>query len=772
MAKITLKINGQEVQVEEGSTILEAARLAGVYIPTLCYHPCLPLEEACRVCVVEEVRRGWSTLVAACVFPVRQGMVIETDSEKVQEARKTILELLLSDHPNACMTCQATGECELQDLAYRYRVKPEVYEGARHKYPEDSDPNPYLHIDMNKCVLCRRCIRACHEIQGADVWTKVGRGFNQRISTAFDLPLEEAGCELCGMCADFCPVDAIGWRAGRYQVRAWQLASGSTVCLQCPMGCLARYDTHEGKIVRVRGDFRSPASGGALCKRGRFNIDFISSADQLTAAKILGDDGKLKPVPVDEALQDAARRLKAVCEESGGSAVAVLTGGMLTNEEYYLAQKLARAALGTNSVDNVGGPWQLPLYEGLSSSLGLGAMTHPLDDIAQAKSILVLGSDTLERHAIAAIRARKAAREGASLIVAHPQLVGLVKTADLHLAVSEGSEAALVCGLIKVVLDEKLYDEAFVAERTQDFEKLVRSVEKVELEDVAGKTGLSTEAIQDAARLYASKKPACLIYGGDMSREPADETFFRMCSGLQLLLGAVGTPGAGLAAMGVTGNAQGAADFGAWPKYLPGYRPVTQAAARKVASNLWGVEVPGDAGLSWPEMFEAAEKGSLKALLLVGVDPFDLGLPARSVESALSKLQCLVVQDCVATKALNYAHVVLPGAAFVEKDGTAVNCERRVQRLSKVIDPPGDARTDFELLNGLLGAFDASLAVAGPAAAFGEGVQLHRDFGALSWEAIPVEGVQWPVSSEGEGLVRLAVPNGEKPVFKFFAARC
>lgn len=770
MATITLKINGQEVQVEEGATILDAAKKAGVYIPTLCYHPYLPLEEACRICVVEDVRRGWSTLVAACVFPVRQGMVIETDSEKVQESRKTILELLLSDHPNACMTCQATGACELQDLAYRFRVKADAYPGERHKHPVDSDPNPYLHIDMNKCVLCRRCIRACHEVQGADIWTKVGRGFEQRISTAFELPLQDAGCELCGHCADFCPVDAIGFRSGRYEVRAWQLRKGATICLQCPMGCGAVYDTYKGKVVTVHGNFGAPSNRGALCKVGRFNYNFVNTPERLQTAYVRDGSGDPAPTGVEAALDTAAAKLAEIVEKHGGGAVGVLAGGMLTNEEYYLLQKLARGALKTNNVDNVAGPWQLPLYEGLSSSLGWGAMTNPLDDIALAKSLLVLGSNTLEKHAIAALRARKAVRDGAVMIVAHPDPVALTKNAEKHLAIQPGSESSLLCGFLKVIVSEKLFDAAFVEKHTQEFDKLERSLEKIALKDVAERTGLTEEAIQEAARLYASKRPCFLIYGADMAVEPANEALYRMGAALQMLLGSVGVPGGGFAAMGVSGNAQGAADFGAWPKYLPGYRSVTQAAARKTVSNLWGVEVPGEAGLSWPQMFDAMEKGELKALYLVGVNPFELGVPERTVESALAKLQLLVVQDGAKTKAAEYAHVVLPGAAFMEKDGTAVNCERRVQKLTAVMAPPGDARADFELIRGLLGRLNADLAPADRAQAFDEAVQLIKDMGPLRYAALGDKGPCWPVKEDGSGTERLSLPD-DKPSLKFFAAR-
>lgn len=767
MAKITLKINGQEVQVEEGSTILEAAKEGGIYVPTLCYHPFLPLEEACRICVVEDVRRGWSTLVAACVFPVRQGMVIETDSEMVNESRRTILELLLSDHPNACMTCQATGECELQDLAYRFKVGVDAYHGEIHKVPVDSDPHPQLHIDMNKCVLCRRCIRACHDIQGADVWTKVGRGFDQRISTAFDLPLLEAGCESCGHCADFCPVDAIGIRSGRGEIRPWNAVSGSTICLQCACGCRAEYQTVAGKVVRVRGDFSSPANGGALCKMGRFNFDFINGPDRLTETLVRNDAGELVGMALEQALDTTAKALCDAKDGGGSAAIGVITGGMLTNEEYYVAQKLARGALFTNNIDCVSGPWQLPLYEGLSTSLGAKALSNTLEDLSKAKSILVLGSNTLEKHAIAALKIRAAVREGATLVVAHPDEVGLTKNARIHLAIREGSEDALVLAFIKTILDRKLYDESYLETCTQDFDKLVRSIEKVEPAELAEKTGLSEEALADAAVLYAKQSPAALVYGVDLGQAAQNETFYRMCAALQLLLGSVGTAGGGVTVLGGTGNAQGAADFGAWPKYLPGYRSATQAASKKMISNLWGVKLPGAAGIGWPDMFDAMEKGTLTALYLVGVDPFALGLPVNKVEAALAKLKLLIVQDCCKTKAMNYAHVVLPTGSFIEKTGTVVNCERRLQKMEPVM--AGSVPTDFQVTNGLLKALNESLAFANLDQAFDEAVQLHKQLDELKLDCVPAEGLQLPMGGDSDDSEKTEEEGKAK--FKFYAAR-
>ena len=771
MADITLRINGQEVTVDKGATILEAARQAGIYIPTLCYHPWLPLEEACRICVVEEIRGDWSSLAAACVYPVRSGMVIETDSAKVIEARRMIMDLLLSDHPNDCMTCYATGDCELQDLAHLYGVKATKYQGERHRFEVDSDPNPGLHIDMNKCILCRRCIRACHDIQGADIWTKVGRGFDQRISTAFGLPLVEAGCELCGHCADYCPVDAIGFRGGRGQARSWQLTRGSTICLQCPSGCRAAYDTFEEKVVRVLGDFQSPANRGALCKLGRFNFDFINSPDRLKQAAVRNDRGELEPCSVDAALKAAASALGKFGKKAGGNAMAVICGGMLTNEEYYLAQKLARGALSSNHIDNLGGPWQQAIYEGLGGSLGFGAMTNSLSDIAQAGAILVLGSNTLEKHAIAAIRARKAARDGAPLIVAHSRRVLLSKTANLYLALKDGGENALLLGLIKVILDEELQDKEFLQQYTQDLAKLERSLQKVNMADVVEQTGLSEEEIRSAARLYASRRPACLVYGVEPATSPATDSFFKLCAALQMLLGSVGVLGGGVNAMPATGNGQGAALFGALPKYLPGFRPATAAASRKLAAKIWGTDLPKQAGLSWPDILGAIEKGEIKGLYLMGLNPFELGLSKLKVEGLLARLDLLIVQDSTRTAACDYAHVVLPAATFVEKAGTAVNCERRVQTLSKVLAGPAGVLSDFELINSLLGHLKPELQVRSTEAAFAEAARFISDLNGVSPDRIPVEGVQWPVDAQGAGTERLQLPENGKTKFKFYAAR-
>jgi formate dehydrogenase alpha subunit len=545
----------------------------------------------------------------------------------------------------------------------------------------------------------------------------------------------------------------------------------ATICLQCPSGCRAEYDTFRNKIVRVLGNFESPANRGALCKRGRFNFDFMNSPNRLKEAAVRNDKGDWDPCSVDTATKTAASALAGIRDAWGGEAVAVLCGGMLTNEEYYLAQKLTRGALHSNHIDNVGGPWQQAIHEGLKSSLGLGAMTNSLSDIARAGAVLVMGSDTIEKHAIAAIRARKAAREGAPLIVANASRVPLSKNANLHLALQEGGESALILGLMKVILEDGLHDKEYLGSHTQDFAKLERSLQKMDLAALAVKAGLSSEEIRSAARLYASRRPACLVYGADLAMSTATDAFFKMCASLQLLLGSLGVVGGGVNAMGVAGNCQGGADFGALPKYFPGYRPVTSAASRKLAAKVWRTDVPEKAGLNWPEMFGAIEKGEIKALCLIGVDPFELGLSKLKVESLLARLQLLVVQDSNRTDACNYAHVVLPAATFAEKAGTATNCERRMQRLAATISPPGEARCDFDLINGLIGHLKPQLQAASPEAAFVEATRFISEIDGITPEQIPPEGLQWPVDSSGVGTERLLLPETPKTRFKFFAAR-
>lgn len=350
MATINVKIDGKAVTAQPGMTILEAARQANIHIPTLCYHPSLPPDGACRVCLVQI--KGAPTLQAACTFPVSEGMDVMTNSPEVVMARRTVVELLLADHPLDCMTCESAGNCELQNLAYELDIKESPFPMSREKtFPVDPDPNPMIYWDMNKCVLCRRCVRACHHIEGADVLTVSDRGFPATISTAFGDTLENSACEFCGQCVQFCPVNAISEKMPRRKVREWDVKKVRTTCAYCGCGCNLDLHVKDNQIVKVRANFDAQANEGALCVKGRFGYDYVNHPDRLTTP-LVRKDGKLIESTWDEALGVVAQKLGAIKQEHGADALGVLTSARCTNEENYVIQKFARAVLGTNNIDH------------------------------------------------------------------------------------------------------------------------------------------------------------------------------------------------------------------------------------------------------------------------------------------------------------------------------------------------------------------------------------------------------------------------------------
>ena len=448
-------------------------------------------------------------------------------------------------------------------------------------------------------------------------------------------------------------------------------------------------------------------------------------------------NGELTEMPVDNALEFAALGLDQIRKYSGADAIGVICGGMLSNEEYYAAQKFARLGIGTNNIDNVAGPWQQAAHFGLKSGFGDEPAGNLLAGIAEAKSILVLGSNTIEMQAIAALRARKAAREGAVMIVAHYDPVPLKKTAKLYLPLQKGSEDALVKGFIKTFMEE---ERAHKAGAGKLFKKISGSIKSTPWQEISEKTGLSENAIREAAGLYAGNKPAILIYGMDPAASPVNEEFYYSCCLLQQYLNPDVPARETLFVLGSAGNGLGGAEFGALPGFLPGFHAVSSAAERKMAAKAWGVEPPAKPGMSWPEMFSAIERGDMKGLYLIGVDAAELGIPAEKLSQILEKLEFLVVEDCVLSPASDHAHLVLPATSFVEKEGTAINCERRMQRLRNILPSPGEARSDFDLIRGLAAHFNLQL-TADHDSILKEAAQFIPVLEGIELEGISKEGI-------------------------------
>jgi formate dehydrogenase alpha subunit len=718
MSLIHLTINGQTVEASSGDTILQAAQRAGIPIPTLCYHPALPPEESCRVCVVELIRGRWSSLVAACVYPAREGMVIETDTEQVFKARKTILELILSDHPLDCMTCNSAGNCELQDLAYQHGIKESGLSGQTHVYPLDPDPNQYIHWDMNKCVMCRRCIRACSEIQCAHVLTKADRGFHQRISTAFGGPLEQSGCEFDGQCVAFCPVDALSEKTARGKGRAWEMTKTPTVCPLCACGCVNDINQKDLEVIKITSNFSSPANRGALCFRGRFRYQYLNKPERLKTP-LLKRGSDWVEAGWDEALEVLAGKIRSLQETAGPEALGFLLSPGATNEDLYLWSRFARAQLKTDKSAVAGSSIWAPGLSLQEQWLGLPGATNPTADLARSAGILVVGSHLLESHPIVGIQVRQAVQKGAKLLLIEDKPKPFSRTAQMALTVPPKTEATLVKGLLAELLATDRIDLPYLEGRTSGLEALHGEVAKVSLESVAAATGISLPALKEAAAFLAEHRPLAVICPPPfLPGESFDPALIQGLIRLQLLSGSLGKPGGGLYLLPGPANALGAYTLGAARAAFTERELLAEVASQKLRGLILLAEDPQGQSHLTPEQ--------VKELRALGPDGF------------------LVVQDLFLSDAAQLAEVVLPARPYMEKTGTFMNLERRVQPLYPAPAAAGGPWGAGEIIAGLARRLGLSFAAPSPTKTLLEIGRTNPEWAGIARERLGAEGIQWP----------------------------
>lgn len=721
MSKIHLTINGQVLEAESGDTILQAAQRGDIRIPTLCHHPALPPEESCRICVVEMIRGQWSSLVAACVYPAREGMVIETDTEQVVTARKTILELILSDHPLDCMTCNATGRCELQDLAYEYGIKESTLTGQVHVYPLDPDPNLYIHWDMNKCIMCRRCIRACSEIQCAHVLTKADRGFNQRISTAFGRPLEQSGCDFDGQCIAFCPVDALSEKMSRGKGRTWEMVRHPVVCPLCACGCLNDLNRKGTEVIKITSNFSSPANQGALCFRGRFRYSYLNKPERLKTPLLKkGNDWVETGWP--EALEIMAEKIKTTQGQFGPQSLGFLLGPTLTNEELYLWKRLAREGLKTEKTTVAGSSVWAPVYKILEDRLGYAGASNPTGDLRNSAGILVIGSHLLESHPIVGIQIRQAVQKGAALMILEDKPGKLNPLARIALTVPPPQEGLLVQGLVAGILQQNRQDSSYLESRASGLKELRESLTAVTLASVSAGTGLAVPALEEALAFVTDHRPLAVVCPPPSEPgEPFSPFLAEGLINLQLLLGNLGKAGGGLYLLPPQANSLGA----------------------------WAL------GISRPDYTEKdllAEVASqtIRGLILVAEDPQGFGHLSADQVKQLAPLQAdgfLIVQDLFLSPAAQQADLVLPARPYSEKTGTLMNLERRLQ-LSRGADPgPKAVLWTGDLLAGLARHLGLPALPTTPDQTFMEITRTHPDWAGFSYARIEDGGRHWPCPS-------------------------
>ena len=673
-------------------TVLELAQESGVDIPTLCHDPYLTPVGACRICLVEDERSG--ALLASCVTPIAPGMVINTASPRVLEHRKVIVKLMLASHPDSCLVCDKGNRCELRQIASDMGIGLVEFQ----KIPQPvtiEEVNPFIERDLSKCILCAKCIRACQErvVEGAIDY--IHRGFTSKPATLNDMPLEKSECTFCGTCVALCPTGALMEKERSY--RGTTATTVSTICPLCGCGCSVCLEVKDNHIVRGRPG-KEGVNHGTLCVKGSYGYDFVHSSDRLTRP-LTRVNGSFEEVSWEQALDLVAAELGRIKEAHGSSSLAVLGSSKCTNEENYLLQRLARGVLGTNNIDNGSRLYGSAGRVGLGWTLGSPGTTNSVDDLEESEVILVIGANPTSSAPIVGYAIKRAVRyKGAKLLLVDPQQTKLSSFVHLWLRPKIGTDVALINGLARVIVAEGLLDEEFVASRTDNFEALSKGLEIYTPEYVEEVSGVSSEDVLHAARLFAGVNQASIVYGNGITQYVTGTDSVMALANLAMLTANIGRRGAGIYALQRDSNGQGACGMGTLPDFLPGYQSVEDAQARENFAERWGVLLPTDTGLTALEMIEQAKAGKLKGMYIVGENPA-LSFPQLSlVRDALARLDFLVVQDMFLTETAKLATVVLPAASFAEKEGTFTNFEGRVQQVRKVIKPIGDSLPDWEIV--------------------------------------------------------------------------
>lgn len=762
---VNLTINGREVQARPGQTILEAAQAAGIEIPTLCHDPRLEPYGACRMCLVEvEGARG---PMASCGTAVREGMKVQTHSEKIVKIRKFVLELLLTNHPLDCPVCEAAGDCRLQDYAYEYLVDMVPW-GWRGPLAGEPGSHPNIAHFGARCILCGRCVRICREVMSIGCWGYLNRGYDSEVDTPYRLPLQEVGCVSCGQCVSTCPVGAIVGQRAPQGARQWQTEKTATTCSYCADGCRLVLHSYRDKVVRVASQVEKGINQGNLCVKGRFGMGYADSPDRLTSPLVKNAAGAFEEVSWAEALALIKSRLGAIHAEKGGEAVAAVCGTHATNEAAYLVQKLMRAVLGSNNVDAIDHGEQAATEEVLRTVLGCGAATNSRKDLDAADVILVAGANLTESDPVLALAVIKAIRAGKTVIVLDPRATELATKAEHHLAVRPGTDLAALRAMLRHIIDLGLADAEFVATQTDGLSALEASLADVDIAAEAATCGVGVELLQAAAAAFAQAGAAAIIYGKGVAEGPAAVPVVSALVDLALLTGNLGRPGTGLHPLRSGANSQGLADMGVRPAQLPGSAALDDGDARARVEVAWGVPLPSSRGLSVGEMVSAIGEGSLAALYVVGADPA-LALPdEKSVRAALEKVGFLVVQDSFLTDTAMYADVVLPAAVAAEDEGTFTNTERLVQRVRPAVPTLGKCLPDWKIAQSLANVLGADWAYSSPEDVMREISEVAPTYRGVAYEKIEQDGLQWPcadVDSPGTAILYTEGFGGRRAVF-------
>lgn len=752
LKEVNLLIDGHAICVPDGTSVMRAAAILGLNIPKLCATDSLEAFGSCRLCLVQiEGRRGYP---ASCTTLVEEGMVVTTETPHLAKLRRNVMELYISEHPLDCLTCPANGDCELQDTAGQVGLRTVRYDEydkeAANKITDCS--NPYFTFNPDLCIVCNRCVRACEETQGTFALTVDGRGFESAISTGFETNFKDSDCVSCGACVNACPTGAL--------IEDSVIAMGQpnhaviTTCAYCGVGCGLKAEVKGETVVRMTPWKDGKANEGHACVKGRFAWGYINHPERITTPMIRSSiDEPWRQVSWEEAINYAASELKRIQAKHGQNSVGAISSSRCSNEEVYVVQKTVRAALGNNNIDTCARVCHSPTGFGLKQTLGESAGTQTFASVADSDVVVVMGANPTDAHPVFASRLKHRLRQGAKLIVIDPRAIALVSSAhikaDYHLPLKPGTNVAMLNALAHTIISEGLEDKAFIQSRcdSDTFSEWLAFIQRDEnsAEVTEEITGVPAQTIREAARLYASGSKAAIYYGLGVTEHSQGSTAVMAIANLAMLTGNLGSTGVGVNPLRGQNNVQGSCDMGSFPHELPGYRHISDTATRQQFEEAWGVTLKATPGLRIPNMFNAAVAGSFKGLYCQGEDILQSDPNTQHVKAALSSLECLIVQDLFLNETAKYAHVFLPGASFLEKDGSFTNAERRISRIRKVMRPQS-GKADWEITQALSTALGYPMNYSHPSEIMAEIARLTPTFASVSYERIEELGgsVQWP----------------------------
>jgi formate dehydrogenase major subunit len=752
---ISLTIDGQAVEVVEGTSVMRAAAIAGTSIPRLCATEDLKAFGSCRLCLVQiDGRPGYP---ASCTTEAEDGMLVTTASDRLSELRRNVMELYISDHPLECETCPANGQCELQDMAAVVGLE-EVrygYEGANHIQAEKDHTAPYFEFDPSLCIVCSRCVRACEEQQGTFALTIDGRGFDSKIVASQADDFIDSECVSCGACVKACPTATLMEKTVVEEGLPDRAAI--TTCAYCGVGCSFRAEMKDDKLVRMVPHRDGKANHGHACVKGRFAFGYATHPDRITKPMIRDSiHDAWNEVSWDEAIGFAATRLKDIQAKHGRKSVGGITSSRCTNEEVYVVQKFIRAAMGNNNVDTCARVCHSPTGYGLKTTLGESAGTQTFDSVMKSDVIMVIGANPTEAHPVFGSQMKRRLRQGAGLIVVDPRAIDLVKSphvlADHHLQLKPGTNVAVINALAHTIVAEGLEAKDYIAERCEDDAyQLWRnfiSEERNSPEAMEAVTGVPAEEIRAAARLYANAPNGAIYYGLGVTEHSQGSTMVMGIANLAMATGNLGREGVGVNPLRGQNNVQGSCDMGSFPHELPGYRHISVKETRDLFENEWGIQIDPEPGYRIPNMFDAAVAGEFKGCYIQGEDMAQSDPDTQHVHAALSAMDCVIVQDLFLNETAKFAHVFLPGSSFLEKDGTFTNAERRISRVRKIMEPVAGLG-EWEVTAALSKAMGYEMHYSHPSEIMDEIARLTPTFHGVSYEKIDELGsIQWPCNDE------------------------